>query len=59
MQFDGLVVGATHTEKVPTLEEAFGVPKTRKVYWPTAPGIVTVAEVAGGANVAAALPVAI
>ena len=38
MQAEGLDVGATHTLNVPTPLVLFGVPITRKVYAPTAPG---------------------
>src|SRR5450631_4310785 len=52
MQAAGVALGATQTVKVPTLNVAFGVPITRDVYRPTAPGRLTVAVRAGGAHVA-------
>ncbi len=52
MQADGLLCGATQALKVPTLKFAPGAPNTHREYFPTAPLILKVAEVAGAANVA-------
>src|ERR1700722_11471058 len=51
MQLLGVALGATHTVKVPTLNEESGVPITYNVNCPTAAGRLTVAVVAGGASV--------